>query len=79
MSDQIVYRVRHIPSGLYYKPGKKNLSKAGKIYPNKNTFLAHLPEGRGAWIADDRGFEVPVIREDFELVPFRLVWAWNAK
>ena len=73
MSDQIAYKVRHIPTGLWYKPGKKNLSKVGKIYPNRNTFLAHLPEnGRTCTIIDDRGNLISVSREDFELVPFVL-------
>lgn len=26
------YRIKHIPTGLYYKPGKTNLSKTGKVY-----------------------------------------------
>ena len=27
-----VYRLKHVPSGLYYKPGNPNLSKRGKVY-----------------------------------------------
>lgn len=26
------YRIKHIPTGLYYKPGEVNLSKTGKVY-----------------------------------------------
>ena len=26
------YRIKHVPTGLYYKPGIPNLSKKGKIY-----------------------------------------------
>lgn len=26
------YRIKHVPTGLYYKPGKVNLSKNGKVY-----------------------------------------------
>lgn len=26
------YRVMHKPTGLYYKPGKPNLSRKGKVY-----------------------------------------------
>ena len=26
------YRIKHIPTGLYYKPGDVNLSKNGKVY-----------------------------------------------
>ena len=27
------YRIKHVPTGLYYKPGEVNLSKNGKAYP----------------------------------------------
>ena len=31
------YRIKHVPSGLYYKPGAdSNLSRTGKIYPTNN-------------------------------------------
>jgi len=49
-----VYRIRHIPSGLYYCPArhvkvpnqeygwiKSNLSKTGKLYPRKPS-LKHI-------------------------------------
>lgn len=26
------YRMRHVPTGYYYKPGTINLSKKGKVY-----------------------------------------------
>ena len=26
------YRIKHIPTGLYYKPGEVNLTKNGKVY-----------------------------------------------
>ena len=26
------YRIKHVPTGLYYKPGEVNLSKNGKVY-----------------------------------------------
>lgn len=34
------YKVRHKESGLWYTPGKTNLSEKGKIYTNKNTVLS---------------------------------------
>lgn len=33
------YRVKHIPTGLYYKPGKLNLSKTGKVYMDGSSVL----------------------------------------
>lgn len=70
---RIVYSLRHKRTGLYYKPGKKNLSKVGKIYPNKNTALSYFYENRSTIIIDDQGKTLRVTREDFELVPFKLV------
>lgn len=26
------YRIKHVPTGLYYKPGEVNLTKNGKVY-----------------------------------------------
>lgn len=38
------YRIRHKPTGLYYKPATKgtNLSKQGKSYITSNNFLHYL-------------------------------------
>lgn len=69
----IVYKLKHKPTGLWYKPGKKNLSKVGKIYPDKNTALSYFYENRSTIIIDDQGKTLRVTREDFELVPFKLV------
>lgn len=37
------YRIKHQPSGLYYKPfnGLSNLSKAGKVYTTANNPLSY--------------------------------------
>lgn len=36
------YRIKHIPTGLYYKPStRNNLSKNGKIYNTNNCVLAY--------------------------------------
>lgn len=69
----IAYKLKHKPTGLWYKPGKKNLSKVGKIYPDKNTALSYFHEDRATIIVDDQGKLIRVRKEDFELVPFRLV------
>lgn len=37
------YKIKHVPSGLYYQPYKhrgSNLSKLGKIYQTKNNILS---------------------------------------
>ena len=70
--DKIVYKVRHKATGLYYRPGRyKNLSKEGKIYPNKNTIVSFMA-GYSHSIRDDQGRSLRVTAEDFELVPFRM-------
>lgn len=35
------YRIKHIPTGLYYRPayGKNNLSEKGKVYLSGNSVL----------------------------------------
>lgn len=33
------YRIKHIPTGLYYKPGEVNLSKNGKVYMTSGNIL----------------------------------------
>lgn len=41
------YRVKHIKTGLYYKPsasGSNNLSRTGKIYATKNSVLSKKKE-----------------------------------
>lgn len=35
----IPYRIKHKATGLYYKPGKPNLSKVGKVYGTNNNVL----------------------------------------
>ena len=69
----IVYKLKYKPTGLWYKPGKKNLSKTGKIYPNKKTALSYLHQNRSMTITDGQGKPLRVAKEDFELIPFNLV------
>lgn len=33
----IPYKMKHKATGLYYKPGRPNLSKIGKVYGAKKT------------------------------------------
>lgn len=39
------YRIKHIPTGLYYKPGETNLSKTGKAYQTANNILTYVCRG----------------------------------
>lgn len=34
------YRIKHVPTGLYYKPGEVNLSKNGKVYMTGTSALS---------------------------------------
>lgn len=44
------YRVKHIPTGLYYKPGETNLSKNGKIYQTGANILNYTGYDKdGRW------------------------------
>jgi len=36
-----MYRIKHVPTGLYYKPGRSNLGVLGKVYQTKNCILSH--------------------------------------
>ena len=35
------YRIKHKPTGLYYKPGAPSLSKLGKVYTTRNNILTY--------------------------------------
>lgn len=72
MNSSVCYKVRHKATGLYYKPGKRNLSKIGKIYPDKKTCLSYFPENRTTVIVDNGGRDLRVTRDDFEFVAFKL-------
>lgn len=39
------YRIKHISTGLYYKPGDINLSKTGKVYQTANNILTYVCRG----------------------------------
>lgn len=38
----IPYRIKHKATGLYYKPGRPNLSKIGKAYSTGNNGLNYI-------------------------------------
>lgn len=39
-----IYRIKHIPTGLYYKPKGINLTKKGKIYNTNINVLSHYKD-----------------------------------
>lgn len=41
-----LYRIKHVPSGLYYKPGTPNLTKKGKVYTGATNVLNYFKNER---------------------------------
>lgn len=39
------YRIKHVPTGLYYKPGEVNLSKNGKVYTTATNAFSYFTCG----------------------------------
>ena len=39
------YRIKHIPTGLYYKPGEVNLTKNGKVYTTGVNAFSYFTDG----------------------------------
>lgn len=39
------YRIKHVPTGLYYKPGEVNLSKNGKVYTTGVNAFSYFTRG----------------------------------
>lgn len=35
------YRLKHVPTGYYYKPGEVNLTKNGKVYQTEASALTY--------------------------------------
>lgn len=77
-----VYKIRHIPTGLFYKPSKhmakSNLSKNGKIYNSKPTlkWLGDIyqhpkPRSEGYPYWESR----TVILSDWEIVAYPITGA----
>ena len=73
-----VYKVRHIPTGLFFRPGPNgNLHENGKIYSNKPNLKVILVHDSGAYTGyvRIRKTKYSVTREpvsDFEIVEFDL-------
>lgn len=54
----IVYKVKHLPTGLWYKPGSTNLDPVGKIYNSKSTMLSSKGEYTGIRIRVQKNTKV---------------------
>ena len=77
------FKLRHIPSGLFYKPSKhgskSNLSKDGKVYQKKPPKVgfdgtwAPNPDRKPGEYGKPECVLVPCRREDWEIVEFRTV------
>ena len=39
------YRIKHVPTGLYYKPGEVNLTKNGRIYTTEVNAFSYFSCG----------------------------------
>lgn len=50
----IPYRIRHITTGLYYKPNKPHLSKVGKVYHTGNNGLNYLKNNDYMYIVSNK-------------------------
>lgn len=40
-----MYRLKHIPTGLYYQPGENNLSTTGKVYFTNSNVMSSCYSG----------------------------------
>ena len=56
----IPYRIKHKATGLYYKPGRPNLSKIGKVYITGNNILSYI---------DDTALGVPLKLDEDGTIP----------
>jgi hypothetical protein len=69
----IYYKLRHIPSGLFYIPNFYrtlcNLSKFGKLY---NSIPSDLREGKYSFFYDENNVKRIISLEDWEIVKIEL-------
>lgn len=75
-----VYKIKHIPTGLFFKPSvyrnKSNLSKNGKIYTSKPSLKwldcgYHHPIPKKDWKNDDYEYR-KFIEKDWEIIELNL-------
>lgn len=78
----LVYRIKHLPTGLYYIPrhgtyaGKKtNLSKNGKVYINTKPSLEHIRHCMD--ISDKQMKEFPTLLVKLSAYEKQYMLPWN--
>ena len=66
----IPYRIKHKATGLYYKPGRPNLSKIGKVYGTGNNGLNYMGNNKFVNIISTKA---PLSRR-LESLGYKLRW-----
>ena len=77
------YKIRHVPTGMYYQPtkgcgsDKTNLSKNGKVYQTKPS-LKHLDHGyrriiKGETRYQNKSIRLPFVKSEWEIVEFEVI------
>ena len=83
-----VYKIKHIPTGLFWKPNKahryfckSNLSKKGKVYHNRpskswltSPYVSRTQVEKLGITARNTGYQyiIPLRWEDFEIIEFTI-------
>jgi len=75
IKDNLVYyKLRHIPTGLFYRPtsyrDKSNLAKTGQIYISKPIFI--LREGPMSSYRDKNFNRLPIILDEWQIVIYKV-------
>lgn len=66
----IPYKMKHKATGLYYKPGRPNLSKIGKVYGTGNNGLNYMGNNKFVNIISTKA---PLSRR-LESLGYKLRW-----
>lgn len=66
----IPYRIKHKATGLYYKPGRSNLSKIGKVYSTGNNGLNYIRNNKFVSIISTKA----LLSRRLEFLGYELRW-----
>lgn len=66
----IPYRIKHKATGLYYKPGRPNLSKIGKVYSTGNNRLNYIRNNKFVSIISTKA----LLSRRLEFLGYELRW-----
>lgn len=71
------YKLRHKPTGLFYKPSKhgskSNLSKTGKVYQGIKPSLSYVKDGYRIVIKGENRYQDKVIHERYKAEEWEIV------